>query len=793
EFNNLVIRTENGSPVYMRDIASVELGGENYNSSVTFNGQQGVFVSISVTPQANPLTVISAVKEVVPKIINALPPNLSAEIVYDATDYIRESIYEVFKTIFEATLIVIIVIYLFLGSFRAILIPVITIPLSLIGVCSLMLALGYSINLLTLLAMVLAIGLVVDDAIVVLENIHRHIEDGETPFNAALIGAREITLPVIGMTITLAAVYAPIGFIGGLTGALFKEFAFTLASAVIISGIIALTLSPMMCSKILAPRSKENRVEQWINHFFDRLQLAYQHSLQSLFNYRTLVVIFAILVFSSVFFLYSKTPKETAPDEDIGFFIVFGQAPEYASLNYLDAYSNEFDKIFTGYPEAQYYFLINTAGGAVGGNRTIGGIILKPWSQRDRSQKEMNPLLQAQVSEVAGIQSNVVIPSRLPGVGGGAPIQLMITSSGDYETIFQAAQDMVDAALKSGLFIFIKNNLNFERPQIQVNIDRNKAADLGITMENVGIALAQNLAEGYVNRFSVDGYSYRVIPQLLRKFRFNEQSLLDIYVKTASEEMVSLATIATVATQAQPNSRGQFQQLNSAEIIGSMAPGYTIGDAVEFFQKQATELLPEGVSYDYAGQTRQFVQEGNTLLIAFFFSIILIFLVLAAQYESYRDPFIILISVPMSICGALIPLNLGLATINIYTQVGLITLIGVISKHGILMVDFANSLQRTKGLSKTAAIIEASKIRLRPILMTTAAMVFGVMPLLIATGAGAASRFGIGLVIVSGLSIGTLFTLYVVPVMYTLLAKVHQHEIESVPEPSMTPEADNPG
>ncbi len=785
EFEDIVIRTEGGSPVRIKDVGITELGGENYDSAVSFNGQSGVFVGVTTTPRANPLPVITEVRDIFPSIINDLPPSINAEIQYDATDYIRASIKEVFKTIIEATFIVIIVIFLFLGSVRAVVIPMITIPLSLIGVCSLMLFLGYSINLLTLLAMVLAIGLVVDDAIVVLENIHRHIENGEPPFTAAINGAREITVPIIAMTITLAAVYAPIGFLGGLTGALFKEFAFTLAAAVLISGVIALTLTPMMCSKMLGENVGQSRFAQLVDRIFHHLQALYQKILQDLLKHRPIVVVFALTVLASLYFLYGNTKKETAPEEDSGLFLLHANAPEYASLDYVQAYSQQFNKIFNNLPEMRYNFIIDSAGlgmgNSAGGNRSIGGVILKPWDQRERSLDELRLSLQQQVDEISGLQTNAVIPNRLPAAaGGGAPVQFVITSTSDYEAIYTVAEEFLKVARESGLFAFVKNSLRFDRPQIAMSVDRDKAAYMGITMERVGAALARGLSEGYINRFSVEGYSYKVIPQLERRFRLHQQDLEDIYVSTKNGEIISLSTIVKLEEKSQPNLRSQFQQLNSARIYGTVMPGYTLGDAVEFFEAQAVELLPQGMSYDYSGRTRQFVQEGKALIIAFFFSLIIIFLVLAAQYESFRDPLIILISVPMSICGALIPLNLGLATINIYTQIGLITLIGLISKHGILMVDFANHLQVEKGLSIREAIIESASIRLRPILMTTGAMVFGVVPLLLAQGAGANSRFGIGLVISTGLAIGTLFTLFVVPTMYTFLAKQREpKEIEA--------------
>lgn len=773
EFANVIIRTNQGSPVRIKDVARVELGSENYDSSLTFNGQRAVFVGLTVTPTANPLTVMDDVHQILPSIINDLPPSMTATVVYDATDYIRESIREVYKTIAEAGLIVIVVIFIFLGSIRAVLIPVITIPLSLIGVCSLMLLLGYSINLLTLLAMVLAIGLVVDDAIVVVENIHRHIEEGRTPFEAAIEGAREIALPIVAMTITLAAVYAPIGFIGGLTGALFKEFAFTLAAAVVISGVVALTLSPMMCSKMLNKNISGNRYAEFVEEYFGKIINFYRRRLHSVLAYRSIVLVFSITVLLSTIFLYSYSQKETAPQEDQGFFLVRGQAPEYASLDYLERYNQQFYDIFDRIPEADNAFIINRMG-LNGG--VIAGVRLVPWGQRDRSQKAIAPMLQEELGDVAGLFSQAITRSSLPGAGGGGPpISFVLTSTSDYEVIYPLAEQLVEAAQNSGLFVFVRNSLNYNKPQIQIIVDRDKAADLGITMDNIGMALSTSMSEGYVNRFSMQSRSYRVIPQLEREYRLTPEQLEQIYIRTVSGEMVSLATIISLEFVAQPSERSQFQQLNSARIDGFMSPGYTIGDGLAFLEEKAHEILPDDVSYDFSGQSRQFVQENSALIIAFFLSIIVIFLVLAAQYESFRDPLIILISVPMSICGALIPINLGLATINIYTQVGLITLIGLISKHGILMVDFANHMQIEKGLSIREAIEEAAAVRLRPILMTTGAMAFGVIPLLFAAGAGAVSRFDIGLVIFSGLLIGTLFTLFVVPTMYTYIARRHQH------------------
>jgi multidrug efflux pump len=769
EFKNIIITSENNAIVRLKDIAKVELGSQTYDSSVSFNGKKAVFVAITPTPTANPLQVISKVRNLLPVIKKDFPPTLMGTIVYDATDYIRASIEEVIKTILEAGAIVVIVILLFLGSIRSVLIPIVTIPLSLIGVCFFMLALGYSVNLLTLLAFVLAIGLVVDDAIVVVENVHRHIEEGLSSYKAALIGAREIAAPIIAMTITLAAVYAPIGFMGGLSGALFKEFAFTLASAVIISGVIALTLSPMMCSIILNSNISQGKFVSMIDRFFERLKARYQKLLHSLLETRSIMIVFAIVVFASLPYMYLNTPKETAPEEDQGFFIVIGTAPQYASINYTEKFTNEFNKIFRSFNATDNYFIVN---GFQGVNSVISGMVLKPWSMRKESQLALKKPLQDKLDDIAGLKTFSVIPPPLPGGGSGTPIQFMITTTSDFKTLYDISNDILEAAQKSGLFIYLDNSLKFNKPQVKININRSKASDLGLNMQTIGSSITSALSGGYVNYFNLQGRSYQVIPQLDRKFRLIPEQLKQIYLRTASGQMVPLSTVATLSSKTQPNEMSHFQQLNSATIKGVMMPGKTLGEGLAYLKKQA-DSLPKGFSYDYAGQSRQFIQEGSALILAFFFSVIIIYLVLSAQYESFRDPLIILISVPMSICGALIPLNLGLASINIYTQVGLITLIGLISKHGILIVDFANHLQKEKGYSKRQAVEEAAAIRLRPILMTTAAMIFGVVPLLIAQGAGAVSRFDIGLVISTGLLIGTCFTLFVVPTMYTYIAQEH--------------------
>ena len=774
EFGNLIVRSDKGSIIRLRDIAKVKLGSQSYDNSVTFNGKKAVFISITPTPTANPLTVISDARALMPSIVSEFPPSLTGTIVYDATAFIRASINEVAHTIIEAALIVIVVIFLFLGSVRSVLIPLVTIPLSLIGVFTLMLILGYSINLLTLLAFVLAIGLVVDDAIVVVENVHRHIEEGKSSFDAALMGAREIATPIIAMTITLAAVYAPIGFMGGLTGALFKEFAFTLASAVIISGVIALTLSPMMCSKILSSEISSGKFAHFLDKKFHNLRVVYQRTLHSLLDTRAIMIVFAAVVLLMLPYLYTHTAGETAPDEDQGFFFIMAIAPQYATLNYIEAFTKPFDSIYKSFPETENYFTVNMA-------QPISGMVLKPWDQRSKSQFALKRPLQDKLNDITGLNAFALVPPPLPGGGGGTPVQFVIKTTNDFQSLFDISNKITEQAKKSGLFVYIDNSLKFNQPEIALNINRSKASELGLDMRAVGSSLTSALSGNYVNYFNLEGRSYQVIPQLERRFRLTPQQLGQIYVKTMNGVMVPLSTVITPVEKTQPNAATHFQQLNSATIQAVMMPGKTLGEGLHYLQNLANDNLPKGFTSDYGGASRQFMQEGSALVFAFLFAIVIIFLVLSAQYESFRDPLIVLISVPMSICGALIPLNLGLASINIYTQVGLITLIGLISKHGILIVDFANHLQREKNLDKRAAVEESAGIRLRPILMTTAAMVFGVLPLLIASGAGAVSRFDIGLVIASGLLIGTCFTLFVVPTMYTYIAEDHRLKPDEPP------------
>jgi multidrug efflux pump len=769
QFKQMVVKSRGGALVRLEDIATVDLAAQSWTSSVAMNGQRAVFIGIQATPTGNPLTLVRDVRALLPEIERNLPPSVVMQVAYDSTKFIQASIDEVKFSLALAVGIVVIVIFLFLGSLRSVVIPIVTIPLSLIGAGTLMAAMGFSLNLLTLLAMVLAIGLVVDDAIVVVENVYRHIEQGRTPAQAALIGAREIASPVISMTLTLAAVYAPIGFLGGVTGALFREFAFTLAGAVIISGIVAVTLSPMMCSLLLSREMLHGRFVRLIDRAFSRLAAGYGRRLERSLDYRPVTALFGAAVLASIAFMYLHTKAELAPEEDQGVLFALTKAPQYANLDYAQAYEGELDRGFTSFPETYLRFIVN---GRFGPNQGIAGVILKPWNERTRSAQQLKPVMQRKVDGVEGLRAFVFSLPPLPATIGGLPIQMVIYSPQDYQTIYEAMEKIKAAARKSGMFIVVDSDLDFNQPVIRVDIDRSKANELGITMRSIGDTLALLVGENYVNRFNLGGRSYEVIPQVPRADRLTPEALTRYYVNSAAGQPVPLSNLVTLKTATEPNALTQYNQLNSATFQAVPMPGVTTGQAVDFLEQQV-KSLPPGFSHDYLSDTRLYVREGNQLAVTFVFALIVIFLVLAAQFESLRDPLVILVSVPMSICGAMIPLFFGLATMNIYTQVGLVTLIGLISKHGILMVAFANELQVSEKLDRRRAIEQAARVRLRPILMTTAAMVVGLVPLLTATGAGAASRFSIGVVVVAGMSIGTLFTLFVLPAVYTVLAKDH--------------------
>ncbi len=775
EFRQMVIKAKNGALIRISDVGTVDLSAQAFESSVMMSGQNAVFIGVQATPTGNPLDIVKGVRALVPDIERGLPPTVTMQIVYDSTRFIQSSINEVVLTLAEAVAIVILVIFLFLGTFRSVLIPVVTIPLSLIGACAIMLSMGFSLNLLTLLAMVLAIGLVVDDAIVVVENIYRHIEEGRTPLQAALIGAREIVGPVIAMTITLAAVYAPIGFLSGLTGTLFREFAFTLAGAVVISGIIAITLSPMMASKLLTREMAEGWFPRKVEQFFSAVTRAYSRRLAATLDYRPVVGLFAVAIFGLLAFLYTHTQAELAPPEDQGVVFAMGKAPQYANLDYTEVFSRQLDEVYRSYPETMATFVLSGFSFASSGvNTNISGMILKPWDERERSSTTLLMDVNQKLGQITGMQVFAFNLPPLPGSTGGPPVQMVISAPRGFPEVHKYMQEIKGRALASGMFMFGDSDLDFNNPVARLKIDRSKANDLGISMRSIGETMALLVGGNFVNRFNFNGRSYQVIPQVPRDFRLSSDLLTQYYVRTAGGTSVPLSTVASIENDVEPNALNHYNQLNSATFSAAPMIGVTMGQAVDYLRTIANEVLPNDVRYDFLAESRQYVQEGNQLTITFIFALIVIYLVLAAQYESLRDPLIILVTVPLSIFGALIPLFMGLATLNIYTQVGLVTLIGLITKHGILMTAFANDLQRSENVDKRTAIERAAAVRLRPILMTTAAMVVGLVPLLLATGAGAASRFSIGIVIVAGMSIGTLFTLFVLPTVYTVLAKDHR-------------------
>ena len=782
EFKNLAIRQKDNVIVRLRDVANVTLGAEDYDASTRFDGKQSVFIGIKVAPDANSLSVIKDVRTAFPAILAELPTGINGEIVYDATAYIGASIREVEKTLSESLLIVTLVIFVFLGSMRSLIIPVIAMPLSLIGAFFVMLMLGYSINLLTLLALVLGIGLVVDDAIIIVENVDRHMKMGKTPLQAALIGARELAGPIIAISVVLIAVYVPIGFQGGLTGALFSEFAFTLAGAVAVSAVAALTLSPMMCAKFFREDHGQNRLVRMIDHYFESFSAYYRRALARLLPAWRTVVTFGFVISSLMvvmliapgFFGGVLAKGELAPTEDQGFlFHLLTGAPD-ATSQQMALYVDQTYKIMSETPEFAHAFQATSAGQISSG---FGGIVVKPYAERQRNTDAIALDLQQKSNQIAGANVFWVNPPALPGAGGGLPIGFVITTTESFEKLYQVSESFIAKARATGRFYVLDNGLKIDKPQITVNVDRDKVATLGLTMRDVGGALGALLGGGYVNYFSIAGRSYKVIPQVRQSQRLNADQLNNYYIRTANGGIVPASTVISFKTETAPQSIPHFQQLNSA-TIGAVFDG-TQGEALSLLKGIAAETLPAGYAVDYAGESRQYVREAGGFLTTLLFALIIIFLTLAAQFESFRDPFVVMMSAPMAIFGAMVFLFLGFATLNVYTQVGLVTLVGLITKHGILIVQFAND-QRLLGKSKLEAIEIAAETRLRPILMTTAAMVLGVVPLVIASGAGAVGRNNMGLVIATGISIGTLFTLFVVPAMYLWLASDHvQHESET--------------
>ncbi|MGA7616889.1 MAG: efflux RND transporter permease subunit [Thermoanaerobaculia bacterium] len=785
EFRKLVVKERNGTVIRLGDIADVVLGAETYDSEVRFNGQTAVFIGIYPLPTANTLDVMKAVRAEIPEIRAQLPAGMSIGVPYDSSEYIQSAIDEVLKTLTETLLIVVLVIFLFLGSVRGLIIPVVAIPVSLIGAVLLMMIFGFTINLLTLLAIVLSVGLVVDDAIVMVENIERHLHMGKTPMQAAADAARELVGPVIAMTITLATVYTPVALQGGLTGSLFREFAFTLAGAVLISGFVALTLSPMMGSKLLREGDTERGFAGMINRHFEVVRRLYTRLLTGTLKYRPVVFTLWIIVVALAIPFYMFSQKELAPPEDQNFIFGIIQAAPNATLDQTKLFAHQVDDIYRAQPEYKATFQVVTPNGG------FGGMAMKPLEERSRGVQQVQVAVSNATSKIPGIRSIQLIPPSLPG-GEGFPVDFAIVSTAEPEQLAEFANQLVQKAYTSGKFMFVDTDLKFDQPQAKVVFDRDKLRAQGVDMSQVGRDLSVLLGGNYVNRFSIQGRSYKVIPQVKRADRLTPDQLEQIYVTGGNGKLVPLSTFATLETSTQPRELKRFQQLNAVRIQGAIPPGVSLDDALSYLEEQAREILPRGYSIDYAGESRQLRTEGNKFLGVFLLSAILIYLVLAAQFESFRDPLIILAgSVPLAISGSLLFSFLGLTSINIYSQIGLITLVGLISRNGILIVEFANHLQET-GKAKIAAVIEAAGTRLRPILMTTAATVAGHLPLVFARGPGAGARNSVGIMLVTGMMIGTCFTLFVVPSIYVLLARTHRadeiEEIATESEPEIGPD-----
>ena len=799
EFAEIILKTgSDGRITRLHDVGRMELGARNEDTLCRLDGQPSAGLAIYQSPGANALAVADEVRAKMEQLRKRFPQGLQYAIVYDTTPFIEESVHEVFSTLRDAVILVAIVILLFLQDWKSLVLPMIDVGVSLVGTFAVMYLMGFTLNNLTLFGLVLAIGIVVDDAIVVLENIHRHIEEGLTPTEAALKGARELAWPVVAMTTTLVAVYLPIGFQGGLTGILFTEFAFTLAGSVLLSGVIALTLSPMMSAKILKPHGAggKGRLEAWLDRKFDALQTGYMRRLHGTLETKSVVAAFGAIVLVSCVFLYATAPKEPAPLEDEGFIFAISQADPTATLDYVERYTEEMSRIAQGIPEVQDYFLFNGGFGGSGGGASpmaMAGFVLKPWSERSRSTKQvLEQDLQPQIAEVTGLNTFALVPPSLPSAGGDGGGEFIIGGVGDLAQLDELADAILQRAMESRRFIFLDKDLKIDKPRIEVHIDRDKAASLGIDMRTLAADMSAMLSGGYTNRFAMQNRSYLVIPQVQRSDRLNASDLQNYYTRTRDGELIPLSTLVTLKDSAQPQSLKRFQQLNAVAITFAPRPGVSKGEALAILDQAARDILPQGYTVDYAGESRQFKQEGSAMLLTLALALVVIFLVLSAQFESFRDATIMLLTVPMAICGALLTINvlaivggiLGFAgieafpgmSINIYTQVGLVTLVGVISKHGILIVEFANKLQINEGLSKREAIERAAAIRLRPVLMTTAALVFAMVPLLIARGPGAASRFSMGTVIASGMTIGTLFTLFVLPAFYMYLARDHARD-----------------
>lgn len=778
EFRRLIVRQTTQGVVRLEDIADVVLGADDYTVDVNYSGDTAVFMGVYVAPNANSLEVIGNVTKEMEKIKKELPGGLDGVVAYDSTKYIRAAIDDVLKTLTETLFIIVLVIFLFLGFSRSVLIPVLAIPLSLVGAVAMMQWFGFSLNLLTLLSIVLSVGLVVDDAIIMVENIERHIENGEPPMRAALVAARELAGPIIAMTVTLISVYVPIGFQGGLTGTLFREFAITLAGAVTISAIVAIILSPMLGSRLLKPHG--HTASAPLATLFDRFQIFYERKLDSALKNRSGLYVLWIGISLLIIPLYMMSSKELAPTEDQG--VIFGivESPANATVDHVSLYGKEINKIFTAVPETDFTFQINFPSGG------FSGMVTKPWAERERTVFEMQPEIQKQLGLVTGVNIFPVTPPALPG-GGQFPVEFVISSTAEPKEIYEYAQTLQQTLTKSGVFNFLMVDMKIDQPDFELVVDKEKVADLGLNLQTVTYDLATLLGGGYVNRFSMAGQSYKVIPQVKRSARLTPDDLTSLYITGPDKHLIRVDQIAHLRHNTAPRSINRMQQLNAVKISGQT--NKPLDEALTYMETEARKILPKNYLIDYTGESRQLRREGNKFIPAFTLALTMIFLVLAAQYNSFRDPIVILAgSVPLAIFGALIFTFLKMpvpmipfftdgftSTMNIYSQVGLVTLVGLIARNGILVVEFANRLQRD-GVAKIDAIKQASVLRLRPVLMTSIATIAGHTPLIFATGAGAHARNSIGLILVLGMTIGTILTLFVLPAVYMLLAKDHQHE-----------------
>ena len=783
-FGALPVAGSGTEVVRLRDVARIELAAASTDTVVTFNGQPGTFIGVFPNPSANPLEVSAAVLSELPALQASLPDGMTIGLMYDSTEQISASIDEVLITIVLTTAIVGVIILLFLGSVRSVSIPLVAIPLSLVGTLFILFLMGYSINLLTLLALVLAIGLVVDDAIIVVENVQRHIEEGKSPMQAAFTAMQELSVAIIAMLTTLFAVFLPLFFTGGLTGALFREFAAALTAAVFISGVVALTISPMMAARVLPSGGGGNRFQRALDENFTRLENWYARQLETSLSFAPVTALVVAGLIGVTGFLFLNTSSELAPEEDVGALFSFINAPSYATIDYTSHYVTQMRERTRDLPELDASFSVAGFGG-----QTNSGIMLwafTDWAERDRDQLELRQDLQARIAPIAGVQAFVFSPPSLPGAGGGLPISLVIQSTGNPATVFEVSDRIHRAAEQSGRFLVVQNSLAFDTRQVRVSIDRDRVAALNLPASQIGQALSLLVGDGATTQFDRDSQSYDVIMQVPAEYRDNPERLGTFYLRAHSGDLVPLSAVADITTEVAPQAIEQFNQLNSATLTALPMIGTSTGDGLAALEEIARAELPDGFFLDYEGQSRLEVSEGNTVVVAFGLAIVVIYLVLAAQFESWRDPLIILMSVPLSIFAVMVPLNFGLATLNIYTQVGMITLIGLITKHGILLVEFANQLRTERLPDRAEAMVAASRLRLRPILMTTAATALGVVPLMMAQGAGAEARFAMGLVIFSGITVGTIFTLFVVPGFYVLIARKEPKAAAENPEPPAT-------